>query len=137
MEPRLSAVTLGVTDLERSVAFYSALGLTPARSFPGSVAFIPLNGVVLCLYTELAADAGVEQKPAGLSSLAYNVREPAELEIVLQDAVAAGGTITQPARDTDWGGRSGYFADPDGHLWEVAWNPFWPIDEAGDVHYPG
>lgn len=135
MEPRLSAITLGVADLDASVVFYSSLGLFPTRTHPGAVAFIQLNGLVLSLYTSLAEDAGVGERTAGLSALAYNVREHAQVDATLEDAAAAGGTITQPARDTTWGGRSGYFADPDGHLWEVAWNPFWPIDEAGNTHY--
>jgi len=131
MEPRLSAVTLWVSDLDRAVGFYRALGLEPTTVVPNEVAFIQLNGLVLCLYPGLAGDAGVEAGGPGLSALAYNVREKGEIEGVMDAAVAAGGRVTRPAHDADWGGRSGYFADPDGNLWEVAWNPFWPIDAEG------
>ncbi len=135
MEARLTAVTLGVADVPRAVAFYGALGLTPKMQME-DVAFLPLNGAVLCLYRDLALDAGVEmegRKP-GLCAIAHNVRERLDVDTVLEDARAAGAAITREAHDADWGGRSGYFADPDGHLWEVAWNPGWPLDEAGRVH---
>ena len=131
MEPRLSAVTLGVADLARSVGFYRALGLEPAQVVGTEVAFFQFNGFVLCLFSDLAADAGIDRRPAGLSSLSYNVREPDEIDAVLAAVAPAGGTVLRPAHDADWGGRSSYFADPDGHLWEVAWNPSWPIDHQG------
>ena len=133
MQARLSVVTLGVADLDRSVGFYRGLGLEPAKVVPGEVAFIQLNGLVLCLFTGLAADAEVaaEGRGPGLSALGYNVRDKGEIEAVMDAAVAAGARVTCPPHDTDWGGRTAYFADPDGHLWEVAWNPFWPIDDEG------
>ncbi len=133
MEMRLSAVTLGVADLDRSLAFYEAMGLKATTVVPGEVAFIQMAGLVLCLFPGLAEDAGVEPRGSGLTAIAHNVRDKPQIEGVLDAAVAAGGRITKPAHDTDWGGRSGYFADPDGHLWEVAWNPFWPIDAEGRV----
>jgi len=131
VDPRISAVTLGVSDLDRSVAFYRALGLEPAQVVGAEVAFYQFNGFVFCLYSDLAGDAGIPDRPAGLSSLAYNVRDPADIDDVLEAAGPAGGAVVRPAHDTDWGGRSSYFADPDGHLWEVAWNPSWPIDDQG------
>jgi catechol 2,3-dioxygenase-like lactoylglutathione lyase family enzyme len=134
MEARLTAVTLGVADVARSVAFYEALGLK-AHMQMDDVAFLPLNGLVLCLYSGLNEDAAVagESRRAGLTAIAHNVREKHDVDAVLGEARAAGATITREAHDADWGGRSGYFADPDGHLWEVAWNPHWPMDLEGRV----
>jgi catechol 2,3-dioxygenase-like lactoylglutathione lyase family enzyme len=138
MEARLSLVTLGISDLDRSVAFYRALGLEPAAVVPGEVAFFQLSGLVLALYLKLAEDAALtEARGPGLASLGHNVREKHEVDQVIEAARAAGGGVPQPARDTDWGGRSGYFTDPDGHLWEVGWNPFWPIDAEGRVRFKG
>ncbi|MDH4229746.1 MAG: VOC family protein [Nitrospirota bacterium] len=133
MEPRISMITLGVADVDRAVAFYrDGLGfpLYPA-SQPGVVAFLNLSGTWLGLFsrTDLAADAGVKDSPAGVFSgvsLAHNVRTREAVAPLLAAAVKAGATLVKPASDADWGGHSGYFADPDGHLWEVAWNPhFW------------
>lgn len=130
MEPRISFVTLGVSDLERSTRFYEeALGL-PRLDSPPSVAFFEMGKTWLALYPRhlLAADAGVSAEGSGFSgiALAHNVRSAAEADRLLQDAAAAGGRIVKPAQPTDWGGYSGYFADPDGYLWEVAWNPRFP-----------
>ena len=131
MEPRISIVTLGVSDLRRSVEFYrDGLGL-PLREGPvDEVAFFETSGTWLGLYprTDLAADAQVSAEGQGFPrfSLAHNVRSQEEVDGTLQAAVAAGATLTKPAAATPWGGYSGYFADPDGFLWEVAWNPhFW------------
>jgi catechol 2,3-dioxygenase-like lactoylglutathione lyase family enzyme len=136
MEPRLSLVTLGVSDLDRSVAFYRALGLEPAAVVPGEVAFIQLSGLVLALYLHLAEDAALEDKRGpGLASIGHNVRRKEEVDALIATAEAAGAGAPRPARDTDWGGRSGYFTDPDGHLWEIGWNPFWPIDAEGRVTF--
>ena len=132
MEPRISMITLGVADVARAVAFYRdglGLPLHPA-SQDGVVAFFNLNGSWLGLFSRaaLAEDAGVADGTAGFSgvALAHNVREVAQVATLLARAEKAGARIVQPARDTEWGGHSGYFADPDGHLWEVAFNPhFW------------
>jgi catechol 2,3-dioxygenase-like lactoylglutathione lyase family enzyme len=134
MESRLTAVTLRVADIPRALAFYQALGLIP-HTVMDDVAFLPMNGLVLCLYRGLAQDAGVEDqgRTPGLTALAHNVRDRLGVDSLLAEADAAGATITRPAHDADWGGRSGYFADPDGNLWEIAWNPHWPLDEAGRV----
>jgi uncharacterized protein len=131
MEPRLSFVTLGVNDLPRATRFYGqGLGLRQLKSLP-SVSFFDLGRTRLALYPRelLAGDAGVPAQGSGFSgiALAHNVRSRAEADGLLSDAKRAGGRIVKPARDTEWGGYAGYFADPDGFLWEVAWNPNFPI----------
>jgi catechol 2,3-dioxygenase-like lactoylglutathione lyase family enzyme len=138
MEQRASLITLGVADLAASRRFYvEGLGWTPVMEVEGEVVFFNLSpGLVLGLFTGLPEDAAVARKGGGLSSVALNLREKAEVDAVLAEAGRAGATITKPACDTDWGGRSGYFADPDGHLWEIAWNPFWPVDDAGRMQIP-
>lgn len=136
MEARLSAVTLGVGDVARSLRFYQAMGFQ-AKVIMDEVAFIQLAGLALCLYRDLADDAGVAGRGPGLCALAHNVRDKEEVDDVLAEAFDAGGRITQPAHNADWGGRSGYFTDPDGHLWEVAWNPHWTIDAEGRVAIGG
>lgn len=130
MESRLSFVTLGVTDLERATRFYEkGLGLARLKS-PPTVSFFELGRTWLALYPRhlLAADAGVPPAGSGFPgfALAHNVRSEAEADRLLEEAAAAGGRIVKPAGPTDWGGYSGYFADPDGYLWEVAWNPKFP-----------
>ena len=137
MEQRLSLVTLGVADLDRSRRFYEE-GLGWKRSNDGAdVAFYQLPGGVFALWSRpsLAADAGVTDAGASFSgiALAYNARSRDEVDAVLAEAAAAGAEIVKPAHDTFWGGYSGYFADPDRHLWEVAHNPFWTIAEDGSV----
>ena len=131
MEPRVSLVTLGVSDLARSVRFYrDGLGL-PLREGGGDViAFFETKGTWLALFPRkaLAADAGVDSGGTGFPgfTLAHNVRSREAVDELLKEAEAAGAAIVKPAKDTDWGGYSGYFSDPDGFLWEVAWNPhFW------------
>ena len=135
MEQRVSVITLGVKDLGLSRRFYvEGLRWAPVMEVEGEVVFFNVGpGLVVGLYSGLADDAGVQGRGPGLVAIAQNVREKDEVDAVMAEAHGAGAVVTQPARDTDWGGRSGYFADPDGHLWEVAWNPFWPIDEAGRV----
>jgi len=139
MEQRLSLVTLGVKDLGRSLRFYETLGWRRSNAHE-EVAFFQLPGMVVALFGReaLAADAGIDAGGQGFSgiALAYNARDKAEVDAVLGEAEAAGGRLVKPAHDTVWGGYSGYFADPDGHLWEVAWNPEWPIGEDGSVRLP-
>lgn len=130
MEPRISFVTLGVADLERSTRFYAdGLGLPQLKSPPG-VSFFELGRTWLALYPRdlLAADAGVVSAGSGFAgfALAHNVRSAAEADRLLEDAARAGGQVTRSGRPTSWGGYAGYFADPDGFLWEVAWNPRFP-----------
>lgn len=130
MQPRISMITLGVQDLERSVRFYrDGLGF-PQLESPPAVAFFTLNGSWLGLYGHdaLAEDATVSASGSGFRgvALAHNVHSEAEVDAVLGQALGAGATLVKPAQPVFWGGYSGYFADPDGHLWEVAWNPlFW------------
>lgn len=131
MDPRISIVTLGVSDLERAVEFYrDGLGL-PKHDFEGDAAFFTTTGTWLALYAReaLAEDAGVPAEGSGFAgvTLAHNVESPERVDAVLEEAEAAGATITKPGQDAFWGGYAGYFADPDGFLWEVAWNPEFPL----------
>lgn len=134
MKPRITVLTLGVNDLERSVAFYrDGLGLATegiiGREFEyGAVAFFDLQqGLRLALWPRksLAHDTGLPVAPASSTelSLGHNVASRDEVDAVMAQAAAAGATIVKPAADTFWGGYAGYFQDPDGHLWEVVWNP--------------
>ena len=141
MEPRLSLVTLGVVDVAASRRFYEALGFIASTDSNASVTFFDAGGVVLALYGRgpLAEDAGVEDSAPGFSgvTLAHNVRNEAEVDRVLAEAVSVGARLVKPGQKVFWGGYSGYFADPDGHLWEVAYNPFFPLDAEGRVQLPG
>ncbi|HZP20005.1 MAG TPA: VOC family protein [Bauldia sp.] len=136
MEQRVSLVTLGVTDLDRSRRFYEALGWRRGNDNP-DVVFFQTGGSILALWRRdaLAEDAGVADTAPGFSgiALAQNVRSKTEVDAVLAEALRAGARILKEARDVFWGGYSGYFADPDGHIWEVAWNPFWRLDGEGRV----
>jgi catechol 2,3-dioxygenase-like lactoylglutathione lyase family enzyme len=130
MEPRISFVTLGVTDLVRATRFYAeGLGLPRLKTLP-TVSFFELGATWLALYPweALAADVGVSASGSGFRgfSLAHNVRSREEADHLLEQVGRAGGTIVKPAGPTEWGGYAGYFADPDGFLWEVAWNPRFP-----------
>lgn len=131
MKPRISMITLGVRDLERATRFYQyGLGL-PRREFSGDVSFFELNGSWLALYgwEALAEDAAQSPQGGGFRgvSLAHNVESPEQVDALVKQAVEAGGRLVKPPQPVSWGGYAGYFADPDGHLWEVAWNPhFWP-----------
>jgi len=131
MKPRISMITLGVADLEKASTFYrDGLGF-PQRDSPPEVAFFTLNGTWLGLFAResLAEDAMVSAEGQGFSgfALAHNVTSEADVDQVLAQAAAAGGTLAKSARKTSWGGYSGYFKDPDGYLWEVAHNPFFWI----------
>ena len=140
MRQRVGLITLGVHDLERSLAFYGALGWRESsRSVPGDVAFFDLGGAVLALWSRdlLAADSSTTDSGGwGGVTLAHNVGSPAEVDAVLAEAEAAGATVGRPGAPTEWGGYSGVFLDPDGHPWEVAHNPGWPIDADGHVRSP-
>ena len=142
MEPRLSIVTLGVADVARSRAFYEALGFGASSASNASVAFFRAGGVVLALYgrAALAEDAHVAAPgpPTAFTgvTLAHNVASEADVDAVLTEAVARGARLAKPGQKVFWGGYSGYFADPDGHLWEVAHNPFFPLDADGRVTLP-
>jgi catechol 2,3-dioxygenase-like lactoylglutathione lyase family enzyme len=137
MEQRLSLVTLGVADLERSRRFYEdGLGWRRGNKHE-EVTFYQLGGMVLALWGRdaLAQDARLPGAGSGFGgiALAYNTRSREEVDTVLAAAEAAGARILKPAEDTFWGGYAGYFADPDGHLWEIAWNPDWTLAEDGSV----
>jgi uncharacterized protein len=140
MEQRLSVVTLGVADLEAARRFYEdGLGWQRGNRH-AEVVFFQLPGMVLALFSRasLAADAGLPPEAAPASgfggiTLAYNARSREEVDAVMAEAAAAGARILKPAQQAFWGGYSGYFADPDGHPWEIAWNPEWELDGAGRV----
>ena len=132
MDPRISIVTLGVRDLEIATAFYrDGLGL-PERESEGNIAFFEMSGTWLALYPHeaLAEDATVPAEGSGFAgfTLAHNVGSREEVEAVIAEAESAGADVVKPAGETFWGGYSGYFSDPDGFLWEVAWNPDFPIE---------
>lgn len=140
MQPRVSFVTLGVDDVGRSRQFYEALGFKASPASQDAVAFFDAGGIVLSLFgrAALAEDVGVRVGEPGFSgiSLAHNVNSESEVDQVLGEAVAAGAKLLKPGQKAFWGGYSGYFADPDGHLWEVAYNPFMPLDANGRVTLP-
>ncbi|MFC6673832.1 VOC family protein [Marinobacterium aestuariivivens] len=128
MQPRITLITLGVADLARAIEFYGkGLGL-PVKESTDTVAFFETEGTLLGLFPreELARDIGIEDDGSGFGgiTLAHNVESPERVDQVLEEAVAAGATLVKPGQKVFWGGYSGYFRDPDGHYWEVAWNPF-------------
>lgn len=136
---RVTLISLGVADLERSGAFYGALGWQPAQELP-EVTFFRLKGFMLGLIGKdaLAADQG---RPgvnlgSGAIALAQNYASPAEVDTAFAAAVSAGATALKQPQKADWGGYSGCYADPDGHVWEVAHNPFWPLDAEGYLADP-
>lgn len=138
---QLNIVTLGVADLPRSVAFYEALGWAKTKSSSEEIAWFRLAGCYLGLfpYDELAADAQLEASPRhpfGGFTLAINVSSPEEVLAGLTSAESAGAKIVKPATKMDWGGFSGYFADPDGFPWEVCHNPNFPVLEDGTIEIP-
>jgi catechol 2,3-dioxygenase-like lactoylglutathione lyase family enzyme len=131
---RISLVTLGVGDLARSRAFYDALGWESIGDHEG-VAFYRTGGAILALFglADLAEDARVDVARSGFAgvTLAINLADEAEVDAALAHAASVGATILKPAERVFWGGYNGYFADPDGFAWEVAYNPGWPLDERG------
>lgn len=141
LPPRVSLVTLGVRDLAAAVRFYEALGWKRSGASNEVVAFFHTGGAALALFghESLAADAGLAATGAsgfrGVA-LAANVDAREDVDAALAAAARAGARVVKEAADTTWGGRSGYFEDVDGHLWEVAWNPFFPLDATGSVQLP-
>lgn len=138
MRPNLNVVTLGVSDLRRSLRFYKdGLGWPTSAKGSDPIAFFELNGTVLALFDRksLAEDAGVGSEGGGFSglTLAQNARSEKEVDETIELVRGLGAKIVKEPQKAAWGGYSGYFADPDGHLWEVAYNPFWKIDEKGTV----
>lgn len=140
MEQRVSIVTLWVADLARSRQFYEGLGWRRSSASSAEIVFFQAGGIALALYprTALAQDANIA--PEGYAfpgfTLAYNARTREEVDAVLAAVQKAGATLLKPAQEAFWGGYSGYFSDPDGFLWEVAWNPFFTIAENGALELP-
>jgi catechol 2,3-dioxygenase-like lactoylglutathione lyase family enzyme len=142
MEPRVSLITLGVADLARARRFYEeGLGWRTASPVDQSVVFFQAGALIVGLWgkDDLAEDAGIAPATDGFGAiaLAQNVRSREAVDQVLEEAKRAGGRILKPAEDTFWGGYSGYFADPDGHVWEIAWNPGFTITDDGATLLPG
>lgn len=144
MEPRISIITLGVRDLPRSIRFYrDGLGLPTGADDDAPIAFFTTGGTRLALYPldHLAHDIDPGLAPAGPGfggiTLAHNVRQRHQVAELLALAERAGATILKPPQDTFWGGHSGYFADPDGYPWEIAWGPMFRFDERGELILPG
>jgi uncharacterized protein len=136
MEQRLSLVTLGVADLARARAFYEALGWANGAAPADDVVFFQTGGMVVALWgrDQLATDTGVDDSGGwGGVTLALNVRSPAEVDAVIEEARTAGARIARAGAETFWGGYSGVFVDPDGHPWEVAHNPHWTIADDGST----
>ncbi len=140
MEQRVSIITLGVADLNRSRKFYERLGWRRSMAQAEGVVFFQAGGMALALYPrqELAKDANIAGEGSGFSgmSVAYNARNREEVDSVLAEAEAAGARILKPAQEAFWGGYSCYFSDPDGFLWEIAWNPGFPMAEDGSIRIP-
>ncbi|MCM0673267.1 VOC family protein [Micromonospora phytophila] len=139
MEQRISLVTLGVTDVARARAFYSRLGWRGQEV--EETVFFQAGGLALVLWgrQKLADDAGVDDAGAGGfggMTLAQNVRSRAEVDELMGAAADAGAAVTRPARETFYGGYAGCFADPDGHVWEIAWNPGFPLADDGTLTVP-
>ncbi|MDZ4093566.1 MAG: VOC family protein [Paracoccaceae bacterium] len=136
---RVTLITLGVADLTRARSFYEALGWRPAVA-PEGAAFYQMHGAVLALFgrADLAADQGRPNAVLGTGAmtLAQNFATEGEVDAAFSAALAAGGTALKPPKKVFWGGYSGYWADLDGHVWEVAMNPFWPLAEDGSLTLP-
>jgi hypothetical protein len=140
LRPRITVITLGVSDLEKALTFYrdgmglETEGIVGAEYEDGAVVFFPMNNnLVLALYPRnaLAKDAGLPAGPTSPTefSLGHNAQSKQEVDAVMQQAERAGARVTDPARTRFWGGYSGYFQDVDGHLWEVVWNPTLDVKE--------
>ena len=138
-EQRVTLITLGVRDLGRARAFYRALGWHPAREQEG-VSFYQIHGAVLALFglDDLADDMDrpVGELGTGAMTLAQNFETEEDVDAAFHRAVQAGAKALKVPRATSWGGYSGYYADPDGHVWEVAMNPFWPLAQDGRLTLP-
>lgn len=139
-DPRITMVTLGVADVAASTAFYEKLGFHKSSASQESVTFLKLKGTALGLFgrADLAKDANVDDSAPGFSgvTLAYNLSSEAEVDAAFAHALACGATATKKPEKVFWGGYSGYFADPDGHVWELAMNPYWPLNEDGSLTLP-
>jgi len=139
VEQRVSLITLGVSELARSRAFYEALGWKTRAEPDDDVVFFQAGGMIVALWdrAKLAEDGALSDAGGwGGVALAYNTRSQAEVDTVIEEARAAGATIPREPAETFWGGYSGFFVDPDGHPWEVAHNPRWTIGDDGSVELP-
>lgn len=141
MEQRISMIALGVNDLQRARQFYeTGLGWKASKSGKNQIIFFQLGEIILSLYPRglLAEDANISKIGSGFGgiTLAYNAHNKKEVEEILSQAQQAGAVILKPAQKVFWGGYSGYFADLDGHLWEVVWNPNWKIGQDGRLNLP-
>lgn len=141
MQPRINVITLGVKELARSRKFYEKLGWKASSISTDDFAAFQLGGLILFLFPEklLAEDANLSGTSVpGFRGIAmgYNASSKEDVDQVIMQAVEAGGKLQKRAQDVFWGGYSGYFTDPDGHLWEVAWNPDWKIKSDGTVQLP-
>jgi predicted lactoylglutathione lyase len=141
MSPHVSLITLGVADVAASTAFYEKLGFVRSKkSSQAAISFFQAGPVVLALFgREALREDGQADKiwtGNGGMTLAQNVASEAEVDAMMAQAETAGAKILKPAAKTFWGGYDGYFADADGHVWEVAFNPFWPLDEDGRITLP-
>lgn len=139
MQQQISVITVGIDDLSRSKRFYSeGFGWTPVFENE-AIAFYQMNGFVFGTWRKADLAADMHRSPAGDGqapfSLAHNVAEKADVEPLIESLVAAGGVLLRPADEPPHGGFRGYVADPDGHAWEIAWNPAWPIDSNGPVSF--
>ena len=138
--PHISLVTLGVRDLKKATDFYEGLGLVKAGFDNDDVAFFDMGGLALGLFTwdSLAEDAKLKPEGSGFRglSLAWNRPSEAEVDAAFAKAVALGAKVTKPPERVFWGGYSGYFTDLDGHLWEIAYNPIWPLRANGAMELP-
>jgi len=141
MRQKLNLITLGVRDFKKSLDFYEkGLGWKKSSASMEDLALFPLGGIVLGLYPRklLAEDVTIDEKGTGFSgiTISYNAKSEAEVDEVLKQVEKLGAEIIKPAQKVFWGGYSGYFKDPDGHLIEVAHNPFWELDENDNLKLP-
>ncbi len=132
MEPRITVITLGVADLQRSVRFYEQLGWKRSDKSTGDLIVFDMRGILFALYPiqELAADVTIPHEPSRFSgiTLAHNTYNEEEVAKIMAQVEKSGGSIIKPPQHTSWGGYSGYFADPDGYVFEVAYNPYWKME---------
>lgn len=135
MDPRVNVITLGVKNIQQSKKFYEDMGFTASSVSNEHFVAFQTPGIVFCLYplSLLAEDIIVNATGTGFRgvTLAYNTRQKEDVQKILDQAANCGATIVKYAQDVFWGGHSGYFSDPDGHYWEVAWNPHWKIGQNG------
>ncbi|HVO73872.1 MAG TPA: VOC family protein [Ignavibacteriaceae bacterium] len=137
MKQKLHLITLGVNDLKKSLSFYEGLGWKMSKKSLENLPLFPLGGITLALYSRegLAEDAHVKNTKPGFSglTLSYNTKSEKEVEEILDKVEKLGGKIVKQAQKAFWGGYNGYFKDLDGHLFEIAYNPFWELDENNNL----